>query len=142
MAKKALKSAKISQNNLIHIVRPPPSGLSTFSKLIIFTLRNFFIHMRRTLKKVYTGPMNINQCSAYQICEKWLFLKRASTVMDEINEHYQQPITKPPLLQRSRLTGGGSPNLVGLVESKSLQRDLWELQIVPTQCLVAPYKSN
>ena len=42
MAKKALKSAKISQNNLIHIVRPaPPSGLSTFSKLIIFTLRNF-----------------------------------------------------------------------------------------------------
>ena len=29
-------------------------------------------------------------------------------------------ITKPPLLQRSRLTGGGSPNLVGLVERKSL----------------------
>jgi len=31
-----------------------------------------------------------------------------------------KPITKPPLLQRSRLTGGGSPNLVGLVERKSL----------------------
>jgi hypothetical protein len=30
------------------------------------------------------------------------------------------PITKPPLLQRSRLTGGGSPNLVGLVERKAL----------------------
>ena len=29
-------------------------------------------------------------------------------------------ITKPPLLQRSRLTGGGSPNLVGLVERKAL----------------------
>ena len=27
-------------------------------------------------------------------------------------------ITKPPLLQRSRLTSGGSPNLVGLVERK------------------------
>ena len=26
--------------------------------------------------------------------------------------------TKPPLLQESRLTGGGSPNLVGLVEWK------------------------
>ena len=31
-----------------------------------------------------------------------------------------ESITKPPLLQRSRLTGGGSPNLVGLVERKSL----------------------
>ena len=30
------------------------------------------------------------------------------------------PITKPPLLQESRLTGGGSPNLVGLVERKAL----------------------
>ena len=29
-----------------------------------------------------------------------------------------QPITTPPLLQGSRLTGGGSPNLVGLVERK------------------------
>ena len=29
-------------------------------------------------------------------------------------------ITKPPLLQRSRLTGGGSPNLVGLIERKSM----------------------
>ena len=29
-------------------------------------------------------------------------------------------ITKPPLLQRSRLTGGGSPNLVDLVERKAL----------------------
>ena len=29
-------------------------------------------------------------------------------------------ITKPPLLQESRLTGGGSPNLVDLVEWKSL----------------------
>ena len=39
-------------------------------------------------------------------------------------------ITKPPLLQRSRLTGGGSPNLVDLVERKALQREKWELQIV------------
>ena len=30
-----------------------------------------------TLKKVYIGPMNNNQGSACQICEKWLFLKRA-----------------------------------------------------------------
>ena len=29
-----------------------------------------------------------------------------------------QLITKPPLLQESRLTGGGSPNLVDLVERK------------------------
>ena len=29
-----------------------------------------------------------------------------------------EPFTKPPLLQESRLTGGGSPNLVGLVEWK------------------------
>ena len=54
------------------------------------------------------------------------------------------PITKPPLLQRSRLTGGGSPNLVGLVERKSLQRDLWELQIVPIDfihdCTLVLYK--
>ena len=28
------------------------------------------------------------------------------------------PFTKPPLLQESRLTGGGSPNLVVLVEWK------------------------
>ena len=33
---------------------------------------------------------------------------------------YGESITKPPLLQRSRLTGGGSPNLVGLVERKAL----------------------
>ena len=53
-------------------------------------------------------------------------------------------ITKPPLLQRSRLTGGGSPNLVGLVERKSLYRDLWELQIVPIDfihdCTLVLYK--
>ena len=36
------------------------------------------------------------------------------------NAEDPQSITKPPLLQRSRLTGGGSPNLVGLVERKSL----------------------
>ena len=41
-----------------------------------------------------------------------------------------EPITKHPLLQESRLTGGGSPNLVGVVERKALLRDLWELQIV------------
>ena len=29
-----------------------------------------------------------------------------------------EQFTKPPLLQESRLTGGGSPNLVGLVERK------------------------
>ena len=32
----------------------------------------------------------------------------------------ESAITKPPLLQESRLTGGGSPNLVDLVEWKSL----------------------
>ena len=31
-----------------------------------------------------------------------------------------ESITKPPLFQRSRLTGGDSPNLVGLVERKAL----------------------
>ena len=31
-------------------------------------------------------------------------------------------ITKPPLLQRSRLTGGGSPNLVGLREEIPVER--------------------
>ena len=36
------------------------------------------------------------------------------------NDDWQLSITKPPLLQRSRLTGGGSPNLVGLVERKAL----------------------
>ena len=29
-----------------------------------------------------------------------------------------RPFTKPPLLQERRLTGGGSPNLVDLVERK------------------------
>ena len=32
----------------------------------------------------------------------------------------QWPFTKPPLLQRSRLNGRGSPNLVGLIERKAL----------------------
>ena len=31
-----------------------------------------------------------------------------------------QQFTKPPLLQESRLTGGSSPNLVGLVERKAV----------------------
>ena len=30
----------------------------------------------------------------------------------------QEPFTKPPLLQENRLTGGGSPNLMDLVERK------------------------
>ena len=34
------------------------------------------------------------------------------------NAKLHQSFTKPPLLQESRLTGGGSPNLVGLVEWK------------------------
>ena len=33
-------------------------------------------------------------------------------------QYLSLPFTKPPLLQESRLTGGGSPNLVGLVEGK------------------------
>ena len=41
-----------------------------------------------------------------------------------------QPFTKPPLLQESRLTDGGSPNLVGLVEGKVPVEWEWELQIV------------
>ena len=45
-----------------------------------------------------------------------LFVQFKCTVMEEINGHYLQPFTKPPLLQESRLTGGGSPNLVVLVE--------------------------
>ena len=53
-------------------------------------------------------------------------------------------ITKPPLLQRSRLTGGGSPNLVGLVERKALYREKWELQIVAIDiihdCTLVLYK--
>ena len=38
--------------------------------------------------------------------------------------------TKPSLLQESRLTGGGSHNLVGLVEWRSLWCGEWELQAV------------
>ena len=53
-------------------------------------------------------------------------------------------IIKPPLLQRSRLAGSGSPNLVGLVERKSMKRDLWELLIVPIDfihnCTLVLYK--
>ena len=38
-----LMGGRVSHLENIHIVQPPPpSGLSTFSKLIIFTLRNFF----------------------------------------------------------------------------------------------------
>ena len=38
------------------------------------------------------------------------------------------PLTKPSLLQESRLTGGGSPNLVDLIEWKSLSSRSCELQ--------------
>ena len=32
----------------------------------------------------------------------------------------EAPFTKPPLIQESKLTGGGSPNFVDLVDWKSL----------------------
>ena len=41
----------------------------------------------------------------------------------------REPFTKPPLLQESSLTGGGSPNLLDLVEWKSPESGKWELQI-------------
>ena len=42
MAKKALKSAKISQNNLIHIVRPPPLRLIHIFKINNIHIKEFF----------------------------------------------------------------------------------------------------
>ena len=52
--------------------------------------------------------------------------------------------TEPPLLQESRLTSSGSPNLVGLVEWKFLWSGKWELQRVSIHfihdCTIALYK--
>ena len=41
---------------------------------------------------------------------------RCSHMLKGVNR--RNPITKPPLLKERRLTGGGSPNLVDLVERK------------------------
>ena len=66
----------------------------------------FFLHSLRTKKslKLYskTGLKKI-------------------VVLEKLFSHdkfLDKPFTKPPLLQESRLTGGGSPNLVVLVEWK------------------------
>ena len=44
------------------------------------------------------------------------FLKKQKSEVEQ--QVAVEAITKPPLLQESRLTGGGSPNLVVLVEWK------------------------
>ena len=45
-------------------------------------------------------------------------LHTAWELLHENGGNERQAFTKPPLLQESRLTGGGSPNLVVLVEWK------------------------
>ena len=56
------------------------------------------------------------------VSKNFLLLHKLKKEDDLTSDSYLHagPITKPPLLQRSRLTGGGSPNLVGLVERKAL----------------------
>ena len=53
------------------------------------------------------APMSIQGFPLYKDTD----FRRAAT-------HQLYSFTKPPLLQESRLTGGGSPNLVVLVEWK------------------------
>ena len=73
----------------------------------------------------YAAPLPGHQLNDGQWCESEDRPHRGSpycvlTATREAagDEEPCQAFTKPPLLQESRLTGGGSPNLVGLVEWK------------------------
>ena len=49
---------------------------------------------------------------------KWQYTRNFEARMSEKCGEWRDSFTKPPLLKESRLPGGGSPNLVDLVEGK------------------------
>ena len=79
----------------------PVKPLSSFeTKICITVLQDF----NEKLEVVY---IHINKLRTF-----------GSKLVEKTSPKCPEPFTKPPLLQESRLTGGGSPKMVDLVERK------------------------
>ena len=98
-----------SENNMVSPALPPLIG---FEAICIPLVGKVFVFP--ILQSPHDVAVIFRTC---QLHTAWELLHESGG-----SEHLTacHAITKPPLLQRSRLTGGGSPNLVCLVERKSL----------------------